>query len=199
MEQRLDGLPHRLLHLINAPPRIDPHPRRRVPVRGHLAPNAREHLSHLTLQFLLLVPLLTVPAPRARDLRRDVEEEREVGRRKARVRRAAPRVGQALGGGEGDAGKGVAVADDGRPRREQRADPGAEWGSVKREGSCAAGRELGVGWLTRAPTGSRRRGGGRRGRRGRTASAGTRRSSCRSAWCGLSHDPGSRFRSSAAA
>jgi len=85
---------------------IDRHPTTR------LASQVLKDRAHAGLQRLLLVALLPVSAPRGRVLRREIEKEDEIGRGEADVGGAAPVEREALGGGEGDAGKGVAVAED---------------------------------------------------------------------------------------
>ena len=85
---------------------IDHHPTTR------LAAQVLKDRAHAGLQCLLLVALLPVATPRGRVLWREIEKEDEIGRGEADVGGAAPGEREALGGGERDAGKGVAVAED---------------------------------------------------------------------------------------
>lgn len=93
---------------------IDRHPTTR------LSSQVFKDRAHAGLQRLLLIALLSVAAPRGRVLRREIEEEDEIGRGEADVGGAAPGEREALGGGECDAGEGVAVAEDERARGEGR-------------------------------------------------------------------------------
>ena len=85
---------------------IDRHPAMR------LAAQVLKDRAHAGLQRLFLVALLPVAAPRGRVLRRKIEKEDEIGRGEADVGGAAPGERESFGGGERDAGKGVAVAED---------------------------------------------------------------------------------------
>lgn len=88
-------------------PRIDHDPTTR------LSPKQLKNRAHARLQRLLFVALLSIATPRRCDLRRDIEEESEIGRGEADVGGTAPSQGETFGCGERDAGKSVAVAEDG--------------------------------------------------------------------------------------
>jgi hypothetical protein len=94
--------------------RIDRHP----PTR--LIAQTVEQRAHASLQRFLLITLFAVAASGRGCLGREIEEEGEVRRGEADVGRAAPGEREALGGGEGDAGERVAVAEDGGARGELR-------------------------------------------------------------------------------
>lgn len=111
---RLDMGPNIVRDSFRILSRIDRHP------AGRLVPHALEKCADPRLQRHLLVALSTVSAARGGLLGRKVEEEGEVGRGEPDVRRAAPREGETLRGGKGDAGERVAVAEDRRARGELR-------------------------------------------------------------------------------
>jgi hypothetical protein len=89
-------------------------------------PRVPEAATHLLLEGSALIALLPKAAARGRRLRRQLQESESVRRGQARVGRAAPvrpQPWQLLGGGEGHARVGVAVAHD-RSARLQRAQQG---------------------------------------------------------------------------
>src|SRR6266702_4263187 len=109
------------------PSRIDRHP------TGRLAPHTLKKCANPRLQRLLLIALCTITAACGGLLGRKVEEEGEIRRGELDVRRAAPCEGQALRGGKGDAGEGVAVAEDRRASGELRLERARGLPSVRGE------------------------------------------------------------------
>ena len=106
LHKQLSVLQYFMRYSLTILSRIDRHP------TTHLTAQVLEHRAYTSLQRLLFVALLAVAAARRGILRREIEKEGEVGLREADVGGAAPGEGQTLGGGEGDAGKSVAVAED---------------------------------------------------------------------------------------
>jgi len=107
LHKRLNMLQYLVRDSFTILPRIDRDPTTRLTCK------ILKDRAHPCLQSLLFVALLSIATPRRCHLRCEIEEKGKVRRGKAYIGGATPRQRETFGGGESDAGKGVAVAEDG--------------------------------------------------------------------------------------